>query len=464
MPRPCLCALLLSLAVPALSAAGMFGIASVSALLGLAGHTAPIALVVVPFLPPLAAGWLWAARSRLPESFLARWLPLVLPPLLAALALSWHYRVDPDEACWGGGASVLVMLFGLPGGAGYLGFFLGVALGLRKREAALRRGAGLARLLLVVSVFGLLTGLNLHAVISRTFYTDAHTDRSDTWDDLAPFSEGNRLPRPATPPSLRIAANHPRLTGTEDIRLLYAALAQAVYVEFDPLLMEEFISCYENADQAISALADGEEDMVFCPEPDAETLRTLSAPGSPLEVTPLARAALVVVVHRDNPLSGLTLAQLRDIYSGKITRWCEIGGPDADILPFQHAADDAAQTFLREHILNGLSPLPPLREETFPQGSRMQVADYRNLPSSLGFDFLTRLRLRFSPDEVRLLTVDGSTPTDENIREGSWPFSLTYVLLTRRSSSAETRALRDWLLGPEGRDLITRCGLAPLSR
>ena len=64
MPRPCLCALLLSLAVPALSAAGMFGIASVSALLGLAGHTAPIALVVVPFLPPLAAGWLWRALSR----------------------------------------------------------------------------------------------------------------------------------------------------------------------------------------------------------------------------------------------------------------------------------------------------------------------------------------------------------------------------------------------------------------
>ena len=463
MSCSCLYALFLSLVVPVLSAAGIFGSASVRALLGLADYVAPIALVVACFLPPLAAGWLWAARARLPESFLARWLPLLLPPLLAVLALSWHYRVDPDEACWRGGAFGLVMLFGLPGGAGYLGFFLGVVLGLRKRNAALRRRAGLARLLLVVSVFGLLTGLNLHAVISRTFYTAAHTGRPATWEDLTPFSDGNRLTRPAAQPSLRIAANHPRLTGTEDIRLLYAALAQAVYKEFDPLLMDAFISSYENMNQAIAALADGEEDMVFCPEPDAETLRTLSAQDSPLEVTPLARVALVVVVHRDNSLSGLTLAQLRDIYSGKIARWRELGGPDANILPFQHAADDAAQTFLREHIQNGRSPLPPLREELFRQDSRTQVAGYRNLPSSIGLDLLTRLRLRFSADEVRLLPIDGVAPTEENIRGGSWPFSLTYVLLTRRSSNAETRALRDWLLGPEGRDFITRCGLVPLS-
>lgn len=463
MSRSCLYAFLLSLVVPVLSAAGIiFGSESVRALPGPVDYAAPIALVVAPLLPPLAAGRLWAARAHLPESFLARWLPLVLPPLLFALALSRHYRADPDEACWGGGAFGLVMMFGLPGGAGYLGFFLGVALGLRKREAALRRRAGLARLLLIVSVFGLLTGLNLHAVISRTFYTTAHTGRPVTWKNLAPFSDDNRLTRPVTPPSLRITANHPRLTGTEDIRPLYAALAQAVYREFDPLLVDAFISCYENADQAIAALADGEEDMVFCPEPDAETMRTLSAQGSLLEVTPLARAALVVVVHRDNPLPGLTLAQLRDIYSGKITRWRELGGPDANILPFQHAADDAAQTFLREHILNGRSPLPPLREELFLQDSRMQVAGYRNLPSSIGLDLLTRLLLRFSADEVRLLPVDGVAPTEENIRDGSWPFSVTYVLLTRRSSSAETRVLRDWLLGPEGRDFTSRCGFVPL--
>lgn len=470
MSRSCLYAFLLSLVVPVLSAAGIiFGSESVRALPGPVDYAAPIALVVAPLLPPLAAGRLWAARAHLPESFLARWLPLVLPPLLFALALSRHYRADPDEACWGGGAFGLVMMFGLPGGAGYLGFFLGVALGLRKREAALRRRAGLARLLLIAGVLVLLTGLNLHAVASRTFYSSTDTGRPAGWDDLPYFfSNGNCLMRPATPPSLRIAANHPRLTGTTDIRPLYAALAQAIYTDIDPLLDIEpleslaYVPAAEDVAARIAALTAGEADMAFVQEPDAATLRTLRAPDSPLEATPLARQALVFFVHRDNPLPGLTPAQLRDIYSGEITNWRDVGGPDAAILPFQYADGTAQQAILREHILNGCSPLPPLREETFREFPRATIAAYRNLPGALGFDFRARLRLCFDDGEVRLLSVDGVAPTDANIRDASWPYTLSYVLLTRREASAETRALRDWLLGPEGRDFISRCGFVPL--
>ena len=212
----------------------------------------------------------------------------------------------------------------------------------------------------------------------------------------------------------------------------------------------------------VAALTAGEADMAFVQEPDAATLRTLRAPDSPLEATPLARQALVVFVHRDNPLPGLTLAQLRDIYSGTITNWRDVGGPDAAMLPFQYADGTAQQTFLRERILNGRSPLPPLREEIFREFPRVQIAAYRNLPGALGFDFRARLRLCFDDDEVRLLSVDGVVLTDANIRDAFWPFTVSYVLLTRREASAETRALRDWLLGPEGRDFITRCGFVPL--
>lgn len=470
MSRPCLSALLLSLLTPVLSAGGIIGCA------GLVQHLAAppswlttlLAFTVGPFLPPLPLGWLWAAKARLPENFLARWLPLVLPPLLAALALSCHYRADPDEA-FGGAGGFILSLGGLAGAAGYLGLFLGLGLGLRKREAARGRRAGLARLLLIAGVLVLLTGLNLHAVTSRTFFSSTDTGRPAGRDDLLDFfSDGDCLMRPATPPSLRIAANHPHLTGTTDIRPLYAALAQAIYTDIDPLLDIEplgMLACVPDAEDMasrIAALTAGEADMAFIHEPDAATLRTLRAPDSPLEATPLARQALVVFAHRDNPLSGLTPAQLRDIYSGEITNWRDVGGQDAAILPFQYADGTAQQTLLRQHILNGRSPLPPLREEIFREFPRVKIAAYRNLPGALGFDFRARLRLCFDDDEVRLLAIDGVAPTEANIRDASWPYSVTYVLLTRREASAETRALRAWLLGPEGRDLIRRCGLVPL--
>lgn len=467
---PVLSALLLCLLTPVLSVGGIIGCAAlVQHLAALPAWLNTLLIFTVgPFLPPLPLGWLWAAKARLPENFLARWLPLVLPPLLAALALSQHYRADPDGAFGGAGGFVL-SLGGLAGAAGYLGLFLGLGLGLRKREAARGRRAGLARLLLIAGVLGLLTGLNLHAVTSRTFYSSSDTGRPAGWDDLPSFfSNGDCLMQPATPPSLRIAANHPRLTGTTDIRPLYAALAQAIYTDVDPLLDIEpletlaYVPDAEDVASRIAALTAGEADMAFVQEPDAATLRTLRAPDSPLEATPLARQALVVFVHRDNPLPGLTLAQLRDIYSGTITNWRDVGGPDAAMLPFQYADGTAQQTFLRERILNGRSPLPPLREEIFREFPRVQIAAYRNLPGALGFDFRARLRLCFDDDEVRLLSVDGVVLTDANIRDAFWPFTVSYVLLTRREASAETRALRDWLLGPEGRDFITRCGFVPL--
>lgn len=469
MSRPCLSALLLSLLTPVLSAGGIIGCAALVQHLVAPPSwlTTLLAFTVGPFLPPLPPGWLWAAKARLPERFLARWLPLVLPPLLAALALSCHYRADPDEA-FGGAGGLVLSLAGLAGTASYLGLFLGLGLGLRKREAARGRRAGLARLLLIAGVLVLLTGLNLHAVASRTFYSSTDTGRPAGWDDLPYFfSNGNCLMRPAAPPSLRIAANHPRLTGTTDIRPLYAALAQAIYTDIDPLLDIEpleslaYVPAAEDVAARIAALTAGEADMAFVQEPDAATLRTLRAPDSPLEATPLARQALVFFVHRDNPLPGLTPAQLRDIYSGEITNWRDVGGPDAAILPFQYAGGTAQQAILREHILNGRSPLPPLREEIFREFPRATIAAYRNLPGALGFDFRARLRLCFD-DEVRLLSVDGVAPTDANIRDASWPYTLSYVLLTRREASAETRALRDWLLGPEGRDFISRCGFVPL--
>ena len=54
-----------------------------------------------------------------------------------------------------------------------------------------------------------------------------------------------------------------------------------------------------------------------------------------------------------------------------------------------------------------------------------------------------------------------SPPTDATLRDGSYPLSLPLCMMTCRPLSAEGRAFRDWLLGPEGRDLIRRAGYLP---
>ena len=57
--------------------------------------------------------------------------------------------------------------------------------------------------------------------------------------------------------------------------------------------------------------------------------------GIELEQLPIAREGFVFIVNKDNPVDMLTQQQLRDIYSGKITNWSEVGGPDMPIIAAQ---------------------------------------------------------------------------------------------------------------------------------
>ena len=90
-----------------------------------------------------------------------------------------------------------------------------------------------------------------------------------------------------------------------------------------------------------------------------------------------------------------------------------------------------------------------------------RVARYRKRIDALGFGLRWYLGQWFPDGDFRPLSVDGVPPTDETLRDGSYPLTLPLCMVTCRPLSDEGRAFRDWLLGPEGRDLIRRAGYLP---
>lgn len=472
-----LIAFVISLAAPVLAIASAFTMAKLLNLVGWqsAGTTpfwvAAILGVVIP-------GWILSAKTRLPDTLRDRYLPLVLPPLLCALALSFYLRFIKPTI----GMGWLLILEAM---GSWVLFFLGIFLGVFRRKCSRQRRKGILYLTACTSLFCGLIGANLYPIVSNTFYgqRDNVGREVDVWAYF-PFNEGNHLARPDITPSLQIGANHPRLEGSAAILQIYGAIAQAVYdidsgeyYDYDPQNDEYLrpasrgnhirdVVDFSSTAHAFERLVKGEIDIFFGVLPCEKQLQAAVSHGLTPVLTPIAREALVFFVHRDNPVTDLSLAQLQHIYTGKITNWKATGGPNSKILAFQRPEGTDSQDIMTTMIMHGQPMAAPLREEYGNADCFISnvVADYRNRTNSLGYSLRWLASQQFSPEDIRFLSIDGVAPTPENIQTGKYPLTVPVVMITCHPLTAEAKALRDWITGPEGQALIAKIGYTPVNK
>jgi len=279
---------------------------------------------------------------------------------------------------------------------------------------------------------------------------------------------GSRTPALDEPASLRLADNLPRLDGATALLPLYCGLAQAVYpdtVRFerteeaaDPVLT------FTNTPGAYYRLIHGQCDLIFVASPSDEQLSDAAKAGVELELTPIAAEAFVFFVHADNPLEGLTVEQVRRIYSGRITEWNELGVEyPGSITAYQRPKNSGSQTALES--LMGDIPLMDPPSEVSPDGFGMDdivsAVEYRNTPDALGYSFRFYLTSMLDSD-VKLLALDGIAPTAESIANGTYPIiEPIYAVSRKGETNPNVQAVLGWLLSEQGKELIRRCGYAP---
>ena len=441
------------------------------------GLAASLLACGLPTLFSLLAGWLLTSRRTLPATLKERYTSLlVLPPLIWLMALSFYPPlVDPELFSLG--------LALLPAAAGWLLFTLGAFWGARKREPARERSNGLIRMAGYIGLAFVVIGTNLYGIVSNTLYGVRDNSGNDIFlPAYFPFENKEFLADPATPPSLRIAADYPLIDGDIHLLPLYGAVVQAVYdirsgeyhAEFDPETDDEprpaspephvrDVTGYEASTECpLNFLMNNEIDIVFGDLPAARQFVAEITDEAP-ELIPIACDALVFFVHKDNPVTNLSLEQIRNIYAGEIQSWEKIGGPDTKILAFQ-SNDARTQQALTDMVMRDRETIEPLREEfnLYDLNIVNRLAEYRNRTNALGYDFRWRASRLFPAGEIRFLSIDGIAPTPENIRNGTYPLILPLVMATRQKPRKEVAALRDWICGPEGQALIDLTGFVSI--
>ena len=90
-------------------------------------------------------------------------------------------------------------------------------------------------------------------------------------------------------------------------------------------------------------------------------------------------------------------------------------------------------------------------------------ADYRNLPNAIGYALRSECMKLVDDGMIRLLSVDGVAPTDENIASGAYPYAETlYAVTLAGNDNPNVAALIDWIRSPQGAALAERTGFAPI--
>lgn len=195
-------------------------------------------------------------------------------------------------------------------------------------------------------------------------------------------------------------------------------------------------------------------------QPSQAQLAKAKAAGVELKLTPIGREAFVFFVNTDNPVDELSLQQIRDIYTKKITNWKQVGGPDEDIVAYQRPDDSGSQTAMLAQVMQNTPMATAVREEIADGMGTVidQVATYRNLSSAIGYSFRWYATVMNPNSGIRLLDVNGVPPTVDNIRNGTYPLTGDFYATTAGSQNPNTAKLIDWMTSPEGQTLIEQVG------
>lgn len=320
---------------------------------------------------------------------------------------------------------------------------------------------------LVFASVPILISWNIERTVLPPSYETVNSGRFSSIDetDLKPYEPFTGSPKLVRIdyPNLMVSTNHPRLHGALGFYPVYASMVESTYLNFGTNQFETHLRSGPSP-EAFGAFLNGEADMVFMLRPSVEQERMAAEKGIEMEITPIAREAFVFFLSRNNPVRDLSSEQIRDVYSKKTVNWMQLGGYPQRILPFQRPRGSGSQTAM-ERFMGETELAPPVREE-FQQlmgGIVNRVADYRNYGNSIGYSFRFYVNTMFKHDGVVLLSLDGVEPSVENIRSGKYPHIEEMVVITSKSQdNPNVRKILDWLLSPQGQELIEKTGYVPI--
>ena len=204
-------------------------------------------------------------------------------------------------------------------------------------------------------------------------------------------------------------------------------------------------------------------DIVLGTGPNADERQAAEDAGLELVMVPVCYDAFVFLVNSANPVEGLSSEQIRQIYTGGLITWSEVGGEELPIRAYQRPHGSGSQTAMEEMVMQGLN-LTAAEEIYISDGMAdliRQVGSYDNGRGALGYSYLYYVDALYRSGELRVLSVDGAAPTPENLRSGAYPYTVYYYAVYAKGNENAAH-FTEWLTSDEGQQCVAQAGYIPL--
>ncbi len=204
-------------------------------------------------------------------------------------------------------------------------------------------------------------------------------------------------------------------------------------------------------------------DIVIGTGPNADERAAAEAAGADLVMVPICYDAFVFLVNAENPVNSLTAEQIRKIYSGALLFWNDVGGNVLPIHAYQRPHGSGSQTAMEELVMKGYT-LTNAEENYISDGMAdliEQIGNYDNSQNALGYSYLYYVEALYKSGSIKVLAIDGVEPSAENLRAGTYPYTVNYYAVYRKENETARRFV-DWMVSDEGQAAIAQAGYITL--
>ncbi len=179
----------------------------------------------------------------------------------------------------------------------------------------------------------------------------------------------------------------------------------------------------------------------------------------------VARDAIAVVVHPSNPVNELTLQQISDMYTNKITNWRQVGGEDRPIVLLSRESNSGTYVYFMENVIR----LGDKKSDLFFSPGTLLMpssegisTEIRQNPNALGYD-----GLGYVTDDQKMIAVARDKngpfvlPSVDTVNDGTYPISRPLYMYTAGEPGGAIKVYMDWVLS-DGQELVSQLGFVPL--
>jgi len=239
-------------------------------------------------------------------------------------------------------------------------------------------------------------------------------------------------------------------------------LAEAFKANFTKIPINEVEVTHSKTHNAYVNLINGNTDLILVTYPSEDELQLAKDKGIELEIVPIVKEAFVFFVNKENPVENLTLAQVQDIYSGKIKNWKEVGGANAEIRAFQRPENSGSQTGMLKLVMQDKKMMKPTTENIAGGMSDIidVISDYDNRDTAIGYSYYYYASTMYTSDTMKLLAINGVEPSYDNIKNGLYDIQTAYYAVIRKNEpeNSNTRRLLNEMMSERGQNVAKEAG------